>query len=135
MSVSEAKSGWIDVKWQHWFASILLTVLLPLLPLLFEYLIKHKVSDGSLLVAATIYCCTLGLASTSVLVITMGVVVSVVLSVLFGLASSIVDPLPAYSAHIAWICIGFFAIVHSIGRFDIHVTQGRDVLDFRRNGQ
>lgn len=136
MSEEPSKFGLLDPKWQHLGASILLTILLPLLPLMLEKLITDQLSATSLLIAAAVYCCGLGMASGSVLVVTLGVLASVVLSVLYGVTSVQVSSKEAadvdYVRNIAWMCILFFGIAHAFDRYDMHVTRGRNFLDFRR---
>jgi hypothetical protein len=135
LSNESHKFGLIDAKWQHWGASILLTIVLPLLPLILEKVISGRLGTSSLLIASTVYCCSLALASQSVLVITLGVVMSVVLSVFYGVSSAQVPVVLAGGDVVAWVCIIGFAVTHGIERYDQHVTRGRNFLDFRRNGE
>lgn|GEM_PF-6475066 len=125
--------GILKTNWQHFLASVLLSIAYPLLPLLVEYMLAERVTDKTVLISAIMYCSALAVVSRSVWVFGLGFVASILLAIFFGITFYNGEHGPAYSASFGWACVVFFAACHMIERYSLHVIRGQNFISFGKS--
>lgn len=122
--------GIISVSWQHFSASLILAVMFPLLPLGIELWTTETVSRTTLLIVSIMYTVSALISSRSVLMLTIGIVISILFSVQFGIVLSgeqTEKPLVTYACIVVIIVFGS---VRMIDRYNAHIVRGEDFLSF-----
>lgn len=116
---------------KHWFASVVVTLFLPLVPLVVEKAIAGKISISSALLAASIYSISTGLVCRNVPVLVSSVVVAFFYTSLFGIVmyqtsrSMTVDVGDFYALEIT----GVLFIANVAIKFGYHVIDRRPFAD------
>lgn len=86
-------------RWQQFFLSILLHMMLPLLPLGMEWWYNREVSVASMTLAAAMYTISMGISSRNQLLRWMAIIAALCFSFAFG--ATVGDPLPLETAGVS----------------------------------
>jgi hypothetical protein len=119
--------GLRPTPFQSFLGSLLLIIILPLLPLLFEYWAADDVKDETWAITAAMYAVGIGFTTRVPLLCYAGIFVAVLMSYVFGLDVSGKHP------HVGWlptVFIAIFAFGHSAERYKLHAVEGRPVFEF-----
>ena len=116
-------------KWENFFLSILLHLLLPLLPLVLELWETQTVSDQTVTLAASMYTITIGLSSRNIALFGLAIPLSIILAVAFGFAASEGKSLTG-SGVIAIAVIMLVFGLHACERYNRHIADSRPFLRF-----
>lgn len=125
--------------WEHFLASVLLSVIFPMLPLGIEFYRTWQISESSALIASVMYCSSIAIFSGNLVVLGLGIIVSVIMSVLFGASQVAILAATNSSKVVAdgndtWValfCILVFTLTHIVQRYNLHVVKGDNFLTFR----
>jgi len=146
--VSSVKKKYIGLKEEHsqFIACILLHLLLPLIPLLLEYIVTKNVSTQSLTLIAAIYSISIGRTTKNVAQFAISIVISLIFSACYGItvqslkttSSTAVNPENIINEYAA---LDFFAIsviviifiMHSLERYNKHVLDMVPFLNFKKD--
>jgi hypothetical protein len=112
---------------QSFLGSLLLIVILPLLPLLFEFWAVDKIKDETWAITAAMYAVGIGFTTRVPVLCYTGIFVAIIMSFVFGLDVSGRHP------NIGWlpvIFIAIFALGHAAERYKLHAIDGRPVFEF-----
>ena len=115
--------------WENFLLSVLLHMLFPLLPLLFELWLGGEITDKSLNLMAAVYAISIGVSSRSKLLFGICIAISFIFSFAFGISSSELDDLKM-SGFLSSISIGIIFIIHIIERYNRHVEERDNFLNF-----
>ena len=115
--------------WENFLLSVLLHMLFPLLPLLFELWLGGSITDKSLNLMAAVYAISIGVSSRSKLLFGICIAISFIFSFAFGISSSELDNLKM-SGFLSSISIGLIFIIHIIERYNRHVEERDNFLNF-----
>jgi hypothetical protein len=113
---------------QSFLGSLLLIIVLPLLPLLFEFLAVNGVKDETKAITAAMYAVGIGFTTRVPLLCYAGILVAILMSFVFGLdVSGRPNPLVG-----GWpiVCIAIFAVGHAAERFKLHAIDGQPLFEF-----
>jgi hypothetical protein len=123
-------------KWSNYVLCLLFHLLLPLIPLLFEWLATRQITESSLTLTAALYAMTIGLSSRYKLSFGVALIISIVFAFGFGWVASItsgqtimahkdtVPPMIADPIQVKQYCIWAITVVlglQIIERFIRHV--------------
>jgi len=114
---------------QHFVASVVLIVFLPLLPLLLEYWLLSRISAQSLTLTTAIYAISIGASSTQAVVLVLAIPVSIAFSAAFGVVISVGDP-PKGCSIAAALTILAAALIHMGERWNRHVAEEKPFWRF-----
>ncbi len=117
--------------WQTFFLCVILHMLLPLLPLGFEFWSTQTVSDRTMTLAASMYTIAVGASSRNPALFGLAILLSISLAAAFGFASSERQALSG-SGHVSAGAILLVFVFHVIERYNRHVAEGRPFLPFDR---
>ena len=116
-------------RWQTFFFCVILHMLLPLLPLGFEFWSTQTVSDRTMTLAASMYTIAIGVSSRNQALFGLAILFSVSLAAAFGFASSERQALSG-SGYASAGAILLVFVFHVIERYNRHVTEGRSFMPF-----
>lgn len=115
---------------RDWIVSALLNLVLPLLPLFVEHVAKQRVSDLSLVLAASMYAVTTGVVSRYAIVLIISIMLSLFYTAMFGILLVKSD----IGNFNALIVIVFLFATNVILKFWYHVIERRPFTDFALRG-
>lgn len=142
------KKRYIGLKEEHsqFIACILLHLLLPLIPLLLEYIVTKNVSTQSLTLIAAIYSISIGRTTKNVAQFAISIVISLIFSACYGitvqslkattnLGVSTENTVNEYAAldFFAISVIVIIFIMHSLERYNKHVLDMVPFLNFKKD--
>lgn len=112
----------VEHPWQHYLGCLSLHLFLPVLPLVLEFIIAHKISDASITLAVAIYAISTGLASQNLAIFSMSLIISLIYTFLYGAnAYALKNGTELIgSLYADYTLYGIF-IGHSIERFKRHI--------------
>ena len=120
----------INQEWSNYLTCILLHMLLPLLPLLFEaWALGGSPSESTLAITAAIYAMSIGLSSENKAMFGLCIMVGVIFSAVYGQVSVSKNPTPDVGIYAA-LAILFVFVIHAAERYNRHVVDCRPFLDF-----
>ncbi|WP_241233387.1 hypothetical protein [Escherichia coli] len=122
MSKTRTKKG-LDPDKCNFGGSIVLFVVLPLLPLLFEAAINksHIPTLQSSTITAAIYALSIGVSSKNTLVFSMGIAIGIILSCFYGFVSA--DAINHTLGYLtSFIAIILIAVTHMTERYNKHMV-------------
>ena len=133
--------------WENYFTCILLHMLLPLLPIIIEFIINKSVKQESLTLTASMYAITIGISSKSKSQFGLAVVVSLIFAICYG------ADIHRASSHESWanggsnsvkevesiinlrtfaLCaIGLTFLFHVIERYNRHIVDRASFFNFK----
>ncbi len=116
-----------SIKAQNFYASILLGILLPLMPLGFEFIKTGTITESSLLLVGSVYALSIGVSSEHLTLFAYGIVIGFILALSLGN----VENVPArgefdertYQFHTSPAFFAVFSIMafHTIERYFRHI--------------
>ena len=123
--------------WQHFLLCVLFRMLLPLLPLVIEYLITGAASEKTATLIAAIYVISIGSSSRSSLQFGLLMIVGVLDAVAFGFVVG-QSPIPSsrnltlvgYATVFAFWCVVAAFILHVLERYNRHVAERMPFWEF-----
>lgn len=119
----------MDKAKQQFYFSVIAQLLLPLLPLILELWLAHKISDQSLSIATAMYSISVGVSSKNLVILGISIAVTVVFSTFFG-ALAACPTLDIFIKPPAFFTIFCFIIVHTIERYKRHVIKKELFAEF-----
>lgn len=125
----------INKEWTDFLTCLLLHMLLPLLPLVFESALSGGAPSGSTLaITAALYAMAIGLSSENKAMFGLCILIGVIFSVVYGVLSvpshkDIAGIIPGSSISIALVFL-----IHACERYNRHVVDCRPFLAFDNGG-
>lgn len=121
--------------WEEYLLCVLLHMMLPFLPLLFELIFSkaHVVSDKSLMLFSAMYALSIGLSSSSKLMFGFTVVISIFFSVAFGVVAGGGNSIQN-SEIFSFIALVFIFLIHALERYNRHVIDQTPFWIFSNGG-
>ena len=110
---------------------IIFQLLLPLVPLLFEFWFSKGISGKSLMISVAIYAIAIGNTSKNQLFFGITIIISLIFSTIFGLLMGGSSPLPPYSEILAAGCLIGVFLASCFERYAIYVTDKTPCWDFK----
>lgn len=113
----------ISSKWRQFGSSLAYSIVLPLVPLVIEFVYDGKITAQSLTLATAIYAATIGLSSKNAVLLSITLFVSIIFAVAFGRimgAGSVPDGCSAA----ALLSLTAITVVHVCERYIKHVGKG-----------
>jgi len=129
LNSTRQKKDLIPDRWENFLLSILLHMLFPLLPLLFEFWLGGELTPKSLNLMASVYAISIGVSSRSKLLFGLCIAVSFIFSFAFGISSSELDDLKM-SKLFSSISIVIIFCIHVIERYNRHIQERDNFLNF-----
>lgn len=125
------KIGLPNDQWGDYVMCLLMHMALPLLPLMFEWLVTQAPPSGRTVTLTTsLYAISIGLSSKNKMIFSLCLFIGIVFSVLFGLSHA---PKPADVASFSYMAIALVFVTHAAERYNRHVIDCRPFLEFMRN--
>jgi hypothetical protein len=109
-------------------------MLLPLIPLGFEYVFAGNVNKSSLYIVTSMYAISLGVSSRSRLLFGSGIIVGFIFAALFGKAMGEKPPTSSDMAY-PLITIFFVFLFHTFERYNRHVVERAPYWEFMTSGE
>jgi hypothetical protein len=110
-------------NWQQFLFSFIAQLVLPLTPMIAEWLLTGKVDDRTLAISAAMYSISIGVATNNLALTGASLVVAVIFSALFGfLAAGKVTHISVTWSSI--VVIVSFMSIHGTERYKRHISQG-----------
>lgn len=122
--------GWKD-EYSDFAGSIIVYMIFPLLPLLFESInLSNYPSIQSLTITASIYSFSIGVSSRDKAIFGLGIICGFILAYLYGKVSE--PNVHIYTWHyiITLILMGIIFVLHLFERFNKHVIECEPVFPF-----
>ena len=124
------KIGLPNDEWGDYVMCLLLHMVLPLLPLLFETLVtKAPPSAKTVTLTTALYAISIGLSSENKTIFSLCLFIGFVFSVLFGLSHA---SNPSDTTLVSYAAIALVFITHAAERYNRHVIDCRPFLEFMR---
>jgi len=136
----------IKEEYSQFIACILLHLLLPLIPLLLEYIVTKSVSTQSLTLIAAIYSISIGRTTKNVAQFAISIVISLIFSACYGItvqsyktttesATTTGEIVNEYAIldFFAILVILIIFIMHSLERYNKHVLDMVPFLNFKKD--
>jgi hypothetical protein len=116
------KTRVIPEEWEHFLLCIILHLLFPLLPLVFELWFTGKVSNNALFLSTAMYSVAIGMSSTSRLIFCCCFISGFVFALLNGVA---LDPskIPKHAVELALFSLAAIFLTHGTERYNKHVRE------------
>lgn len=108
-------------EWENFIIAVVLTVCLPLLPLLIEFLLKGKITPASVTLLASFFTLSLGSSSKSKLFFSISMVVGLMFAVFYAI---LFTPQIQFNEEIkilSWVAIVLSGGYHALERLKRHV--------------
>ncbi|MDG9926158.1 MULTISPECIES: hypothetical protein [unclassified Pseudomonas] len=124
------KSGWLARAdgVGNWLVSVAFNLCLPLAPLIVEYAITGGVSDSNMVLAASIYSVTTGVASRSTVIFSLSILMCFFYTAMFGfLIDGQKDDVGNFNA--LW-ALCFLLLSNIVLKFKLHVVDLKPYTDF-----
>lgn len=118
--------------WAEYILCLVFHLLLPLLPLLIEFISTRRIGGSSLTLAVAMYAIGIGGSSRNRLLFGLTVVVSIIYSVAFGLllGKGVQDDgTGASTFYASWALVGIF-VIHALERYNRHVVDRAPYWEF-----
>lgn len=122
----------IPVHWQNFFLSILFRSLMPLLPILLEFIKNGKVNDASVVLSTSMYIITVGITSTDRLMFGLTIIGSIIFAFLYGTLPN-TQQVPSFLINISVIVLVFTFILNSLERYNRHCVDRSPIFEFMSN--
>jgi len=119
--------------WENFLASILMILLLPLLPLVIEWVRQGVINEASLALSASMYTISIGVTSRSRLIFAIAIFASVFYAFLYGSATDIASTYPLFLYKAAVWGIIFTFILHTLERYNKHVADRTPFWEFMKD--
>lgn len=131
----------ISFKWQQYWLCVGFHLVLPLFPLVTEYLVAGAVAPSSAYLVAAMYALSIGASSRNALSFGFMMMVGVVCGILFGISTSLLGQ-PPEKSHVevldkTWPAMMFIAVVfiaHVLERYNRHVADCEPFWLFIKEG-
>lgn len=118
---------------QQFALCVILTLIIPVLPLFFEWLFKGDIKLDSLTMAAAMYAMGIGVASKNMALLGVGLLEGIIFSVFYGRTSyEQHSPHDAAFWWAAMAAMGVMFFFHGIERYNRHVRLREPFPDFMR---
>jgi hypothetical protein len=108
--------------WENFLMSIICVLVLPLIPVIHEWIRGRYMDTADLMLTASMYAIGVGIASTSRLIFIITIVIGIIHAATYGEFRSITKP-SSESEIIAYIAIAFVFLIHMVERYYLHVVQ------------
>lgn len=119
----------ITPEWSNYLTCILLHLLLPLLPLLFEAMaLQAAPTGGTLAITTAMYAMSIGPSSENKAMFGLCTIIGIVFSMMYGQVTNPKDQIPV-SMYASSSMLLVFAI-HACERYNRHVVDCRPFLEF-----
>jgi hypothetical protein len=107
---------------QNFLACVILHLLIPLTPLLLEFLYNNDIAKKSVVLAGAMYSFSISLASNQIITFAICLSIGFLMSASYGAVKSVATALPLYKY--CWVYVIIFVfIINLIERFDRHVNR------------
>jgi len=122
----------ISKEWSNYLLCLLLHMTIPLLPLIFEIIIRsqHTPSIQTLNITAAFYAIAIGLSSKNVAMFGLCIFCSVCFSALFGIVSTATQSESDVYFYSPIFCILAIFVIHACERYNRHVADCSPFFEF-----
>ena len=114
-------------NFQHFFACVLLHLLIPLAPLLIEYIYNADVTLKSLVMAGAMYSLSISVSSHHLINFVLAFVIGFMFAASYGAVEASASMFPIMGNVSFWGII-FVALTQLFERFDRHVNKGEKFM-------
>lgn len=118
---------------KHWFASVLVNLVLPVLPLGVEFALNETISHSNLVLAASMYALTTGVLSKSTLIFLISLVIGIFYSAIFG--SLVKSGAVQDSYYGANVVLALLFLTNLVLKFHYHYMQRKPYTDIYLGGK
>lgn len=115
---------------QNFVSCVILHLLVPLAPLLLEFIQNHDITRKSVILAGAMYSFSIGITSNQLVTFSICISIGFIMSGSYGTVSGTATALPFYNFCGAYAIILVF-IINFIERFDRHVIRGETFILFK----
>lgn len=119
----------LSEQWSEYILCLLLHMVLPLLPLLMEYLFTKNISESSLSITTAIYSISIGLSSKNKAMFGYCILVGVLFSAIYGVAVS-QTALEINISTFCFVALSTVFLFHAAERYNRHVVDCQSFLLF-----
>ena len=120
----------ISKQWSNYLTCVLLHMILPLLPLLFEaYFLQAYPTPDTLAITTALYAMSIGLSSDNKAMFGLCILIGVIFSVVYGRVATTDDAFSDVRIYAFLVMILVF-LIHAGERYNKHVVDCRPYLDF-----
>jgi hypothetical protein len=157
LGTSESVGINISTAWQNYGASIVFVVLLPLLPVILEWIIVGSLAEESLLITASIYAAAIAIVSNNRITFGIGLAIAIIEAALYGyvygstaandtrsvivaktstlavLITSEKSPLLRFASQALWVIL-VLIVLSVLERFIRHVQNREEFFEFMKKG-
>lgn len=112
---------------QHFFACVLLHLLIPLAPLLIEFIYSEDITLKSFVMAGAMYSISIAVSSNQLAIFVLALVIGFLFSASYGAVEGTTSALPLWSHISPWVVL-LVAITHGFERYDRHITKGEQYI-------
>lgn len=116
-------------KYQDYIACVVLHLLIPLAPLVIEFLYKDDLTVRSVVLGGAMYAFSIGVASTQRAVFAICLAIGIFMSAGYGAVKDSVSVLPLWSSVSFYVVLTVF-LINAIERYERHVTNREKFLIF-----
>ena len=113
-------------KLQNFFSAIILALILPLMPLLFEFYFTSSIKIETWLISATMYSLSISVVSKAKLVFVLGVAVALPMAWFYGIALS--QTSPGIDAVVPISVMVIFGVCHLVQSVVVFIFDGESVF-------
>jgi hypothetical protein len=109
-------------NWENFILSIVCVLILPLIPIIYEYIRGRHIGTADLMLTASMYAIGVGISSTSRLTFISTIIIGIIHAASYGEFKNIQNA-STESEIIAYIAIAFVFLIHSVERYNLHVVE------------
>lgn len=115
--------------WQEYLLCLLFHMILPLLPIGFEFWLTGEIDDKTLALATSMYSIAIGVSLKIKLIFGLTILISIIFAMVFGILTDQSASL-ANSKFLAGGAIATVFVIHAGERYNRHVVDGLPFWDF-----
>lgn len=124
----------LNDQWSDYFLCLFLHMLIPLLPILMEFLFTGSVLDSSLSITTAMYSIAIGLSSKNKAMFGYCLVIGIFFSGVYGVSVSTQNQIMIDIRTPTLVILGSVFLLHAAERFNRHVADCQAFLLFKNEG-
>lgn len=114
----------VGSNWKNFWASIIAFVVIPLMPLIFEALLKGNISLGSSSIACSVFAASVASTTKNDFILYVGILISIIMTFVFASSLTNAGAMDESWTNFTFLC---FVVIHIAERYQIHVLESRPV--------
>ena len=131
---TETKKGFrasMPEHWEDFITCIVLHMLIPLVPLLLEFIVTNGISTRTLTLSAAIYSISISKTSSSKSQLALGIIISLIFAACYGITISNTEKEMGHLNNFATGAILLILIIHIVERYNKHILDREPFLTFK----